>query len=117
MAIAFRPPLPRAARQKSAPRSGATMSIRARLVLLVLLVAVPLAADRLRLIETHRAERITTLSEEALALTRRGVDAQQEIVSTVRSVVQVVARARTAFASSEETCGQFLAGATADAPL
>ena len=92
------------------------MSIRARLIVLVLIAAVPLMIDRTRLIEANRSERIATASEEALALTRRGIDAQQEIVIAVKSVVQVVARTHRILAGSTDTCGQYLAGAMSDTP-
>ena len=107
--ISFRPPA-------AAAKPRATLSIRVRLLALALIAVVPLMIDRARSIATDRAERIADLSEEALALTRQGVEAQQEIVVAARSVVQVVARAHAIFGTSPETCGRFLAGATSDAP-
>jgi diguanylate cyclase (GGDEF)-like protein len=109
MTIAFRPPASSNARPK------ATLSIRARLLLLALVAVVPLMVDRAMVIESNRKERMTALSEEALALTRQGVEAQQEIVIAVRSVAQVVARAHATFGASAEGCAKFLAGATSDA--
>jgi hypothetical protein len=108
--ITFRPP----AQPSGKPQ--ATLSIRARLLLLALIAVVPLMIDRARSIETDRAERIAALSEEALALTRQGIEAQQEIVVAARSVGQVVARAHATLGTSQENCGRFLAGATSDAP-
>jgi hypothetical protein len=64
--------------------------------------------DRARSIEANRAERIAALSEEALALTRQGVEAQQEVVVAAKSVVQVVARAHATLGTSADTCGRFL---------
>jgi diguanylate cyclase (GGDEF)-like protein len=92
------------------------MSIRARLVVLALIAVVPLMIDRARLIEAHRAEHVAAASNDAVTLTRQGVDAQEELVTAVKSVVQVVARTHAAFADSPEICGKFLAGATSDAP-
>jgi diguanylate cyclase (GGDEF)-like protein len=109
MSITFRSPL-----RIEAPK--APLSIRARLIILALIAIVPLMIDRARLIEANRAERIAAVSDEALTLTRQGVDAQQEIVIAVKSLVQVVARAQATFASAPERCGPFLAGATSDAP-
>ena len=108
--ISFRPP----AQPEGKPQ--ATLSIRARLLLLALIAVVPLMIDRARSIETDRAERIAALSEEALALTRQGIEAQQEIVVAARSVVQVVARAHATLGTWHDNCGRFLAGATSDAP-
>jgi diguanylate cyclase (GGDEF)-like protein len=109
MTIAFRPPASSNARPK------ATLSIRARLLLLALVAVVPLMVDRAMVIESNRKERMTALSEEALALTRQGVEAQQEIVIAVRSVAQVVARAHATLGASAEGCAKFLTGATSDA--
>ena len=78
------------------------MSIRARLVALALIAVVPLMIDRARLIEADRTERIAAAANDAVALTRRGVDAQEELVTAVKSVVQVVARTHAAFADSPE---------------
>jgi diguanylate cyclase (GGDEF)-like protein len=107
--VAFRPPASATAR----PRT--TLSIRARLLLLALIAAVPLMIDRARMIESDRAERINALSAEALALTRQGVEAQQEILIAIKSVVQVVARAHATLGVTEQNCTRFLAGATSDA--
>ncbi len=109
MTIAFRPPASSNARPK------ATLSIRARLLLLALVAVVPLMIDRALVIEADRQERMSALSEEALALTRQGVEAQQEIVIAVRSVAQVVARAHATLGASTEVCAKFLTGATSDA--
>jgi diguanylate cyclase (GGDEF)-like protein len=94
----------------------ATLSIRARLLVLALIAVVPLMVDRARRIETDRAERIAALSEDARALARQGAESQRELIIAVKSVVQVVARAYVTLASSSESCGRFLGDATADAP-
>src|SRR5712671_3195256 len=107
MSIVFRPPSP-VAKPKA-------LSIRMRLLVLALVAIVPLMVDRARLIEADRAERIAALSEEARALARQGAESQRELIIAVRSVVQVVARAHATLASSPESCGRFLAGASADA--
>jgi diguanylate cyclase (GGDEF)-like protein len=109
MTVAFHPPAPVHARPK------ATLSIRARLLMLALIAVVPLMVDRAMLIEADRTERMAALSEEALAFTRQGVEAQQEIVIAVRSVAQVVARAYATLGASGEGCAKFLTGATSDA--
>ena len=69
-------PTTRSAREQA----PATLSIRARLLMLALIAVVPLMIDRARSIDTDRDERIAALSEEALALTRQGIEAQKEIV-------------------------------------
>src|SRR5215831_3645125 len=69
------------------------LSIRGRLVLLALLIVVPLMVDRVRLVEASRNERIALTASEVLELTRRGAEGQREIITTVRSMLQVTARA------------------------
>ena len=98
-----------AARPKSmTPGLRPTLSIRARLVLLALLTLVPLMADRVRLLEGSRTERIELAGAEALDLARRGAEAQREIMSTVRAVLQVVARTSIAMLARGETCNVYL---------
>lgn len=109
MSIVFRPSGP-------ATTPKATLSIRARLLVLALIAVVPLMVDRARRIEADRAERIVALSEDARALARRGAESQRELIIAVKSVVQVVARAYATLASSSESCSRFLADATSDAP-
>jgi diguanylate cyclase (GGDEF)-like protein len=69
------------------------LSIRGRLVLLALLIVVPLMVDRVRLVENSRNERIALTASEVLELTRRGAEGQREIITAVRSMLQVTARA------------------------
>jgi diguanylate cyclase (GGDEF)-like protein len=62
-------------------------------MLLALLAVVPLMLDRVRILEASRAERIEIASTEAMGLARRGAEEQNEIVITVRALLQAVARA------------------------
>jgi diguanylate cyclase (GGDEF)-like protein len=109
MSTVFRPP-------SSAAGPKTTLSIRTRLLVLALIAVVPLMFERARRIETDRAERIATLSQDARALARQGAESQRELIIAVKAVVQVVARAYATLASSTESCGRFLADATSDAP-
>src|SRR5947199_332928 len=84
------------------------LSIRARLVVLALLAVVPLMLDRVRLLEASRSERIEMAATEALELARRGAQGQREIVTTVRSMLQVMARAYVTMLARGETCNMYL---------
>lgn len=84
------------------------LSIRARLVVIALLAVVPLMLDRVRLLEASRSERIEVAASEALELTRRGAQGQREIVTTVRSMLQVMARAYVTSLARGETCNVYL---------
>jgi diguanylate cyclase (GGDEF)-like protein len=92
------------------------MSIRARLVVLALLAVVPLMLDRVRLLEATRAERIDDAAAEVLALTRRGAEGQREIITTVRGMLQVMARAYVTMLARGETCNMYLKDLTASTP-
>jgi diguanylate cyclase (GGDEF)-like protein len=80
------------------------LSIRGRLVVLALLIAVPLMVDRVRLLEASRSERIASTATEVLDLTRRGAEGQREIITTVRAMLQVMARAYVAMLARGESC-------------
>lgn len=90
-------------RCRQAPR-GLLLSIRGRLVVLALLAVVPLMVDRVRLLEASRSERIAATAAEVLDLTRRGAEGQREIVTTVRAMLQVTARAYVTMLARGETC-------------
>jgi len=84
------------------------LSIRGRLVLLALLIVVPLMVDRVRLLEASRTERIALTASEVLDLTRRGAEGQREIITTVRAMLQVTARAYVAMLAQGETCNLYI---------
>ncbi|HZS65454.1 MAG TPA: diguanylate cyclase [Xanthobacteraceae bacterium] len=69
------------------------LSIRARLMLLALLAVVPLMLDRVRVLEASRSDRIEAASREAMDLARRAADAQNEMVVTLRALLQTTAHA------------------------
>jgi diguanylate cyclase (GGDEF)-like protein len=95
-------------------RAKPALSIRARVLVLVALAIAPLLFDRIRLLETERAERVAAASQEAISLAHRGIEAQQQIVLAARSVLQVIARGYAA--GSPESCNRFIADASADVP-
>src|SRR3954447_1584695 len=80
------------------------LSIRGRLVVLALLIVIPLMVDRVRLLEASRSERIASTATEVLDLTRRSAEGQREIITTVRAMLQVTARAYVAMPANGDTC-------------
>src|SRR5262245_23816182 len=84
------------------------LSLRGRLVLLSLLIVVALMVDRGRLLEASRTERIALTASEVLDLTRRGAEGQREIITTVRAMLQVTARAYVAMQARGETCDFYI---------
>src|ERR1700681_3004310 len=92
------------------------VSIRTRIMILALMLIVPLMVDRVRLLENTRTERIGRAIDEVADLAQRGTEAQSEIISSTRALLQVAARAYAALAGSGQTCTAFLAGFATDVP-
>src|SRR4051812_23008623 len=99
----------------AAPRKP-MLSIRARLVILALLAVVPLMLDRVRLMEASRTERIEHAATEVLDLAKRGADRQREIMTTVRAMLQVMARAYVTMRARGDTCNFYLTDLAANMP-
>jgi diguanylate cyclase (GGDEF)-like protein len=92
------------------------LSIRTRLIVLALLAVVPLMVDRVRLLESSRSERIEEVATEVLDLTRRGTDDQREIVTSMRAMLQIIARAYVTVMARGETCNFYLNDLAATVP-
>jgi diguanylate cyclase (GGDEF)-like protein len=92
------------------------VSIRARIMLLALMLIVPLMVDRVRLLESTRTERIGRAVGEVADLAQRGTEAQSEIINSTRALLQVAARTFAALAGSSQNCAAFLAGFATDVP-
>lgn len=101
---------------KTKPGNKPLLGIRARLTLLAVLAVVPLMLDRVRILEASRVERIEIASSEALGLARHGAEEQNEIVITVRALLQAVARAYVSAAPAVTAggCASYLDGFTKD---
>lgn len=107
-------PADRVSTNRTSKHSSTGLSIRARLMLLALLAIVPLMLDRVRQLETSRAERIEMAYGEVVDLAKHGADAQLEIINATRALLQVVARAFVAVTQANQTCTTFLAGLATD---
>jgi len=90
------------------------LSVRWRLILVALLAVVPLMLDRVRVLEATRAERIDAAYAEATNLAARGADAQIELISSTKALLEVVARAYVALVSTHQDCPVLLSGFAAD---
>ena len=96
---------------RKAVRSRFALSIRARLMILAVIAIVPLLLDRVRDIESDRAERIEAAAKQALNLARQGMAAQNEVIVSVRAFMQVAASAHGLMTTRGERCDNFLADA------
>jgi diguanylate cyclase (GGDEF)-like protein len=72
--------------------------------------------DRVRLMEASRAERIEHAATEVLDLAKRGADRQREIMTTVRAMLQVMARAYVTMRARGDTCNFYLTDLAANMP-
>jgi GGDEF domain-containing protein len=92
-------------------RSRFALSIRARLMILAVIAILPLLIDRVRDIESDRTDRIGAASQQALALARQGMAAQNEAIISARAFMQVTAGAHALMTTRGERCDNFLAAA------
>src|SRR5262245_9426876 len=95
-------------RRREGGRGRFALTIRGRLMVLAVIAMVPLLVDRIRALETDRAERIEAASRQALMLARQGAAAQSEVVSSMRAMLQAVAGARRLLVVPSPGCNAFL---------
>jgi diguanylate cyclase (GGDEF)-like protein len=92
------------------------LSIRARLIVLALLATAPLMVERVRGLEQARVARTERAHVEAAELARRGAQAQQDIIYSVRAVVQLVARVYPKLPADASSCDRTLANMMSKIP-
>lgn len=73
------------------PNFKALFDIRARLILLALILVVPLMVDRVRTLEENRTRQINAATTDLLNAARRGADAQREMVKQVQGMLRTSA--------------------------
>jgi len=101
---------------RSSARHKPILSIRARLIVLALLAIAPLMLERVHGLEKARAERTERAHTDVIELARRGVEAQREIIYSVRGLVQIVSRVYAKMAIESSNCNQYLTDLTASIP-
>lgn len=94
----------------------ALLGIRARLVILALIVVVPLMLDRVRLLEDSRSKQVVQAANELSELVRHTADAQREIISTVQAVVKSSAYIYSAASRQGRGCAIMRASLRVDLP-
>ncbi|WP_022720477.1 diguanylate cyclase domain-containing protein [Rhodopseudomonas sp. B29] len=67
------------------------LGIRARLVVLALILVSPLMFDRVRVLEEQRTAQIGAIASELATLAQRTADAQREVISSVEAVLKSAA--------------------------
>lgn len=73
------------------PNFKSIFDVRARLVLVALVLVVPLMLDRVRVLENTRAEHIEAGSTQLASIARRGADEQRQIMKMVQGVLRTAA--------------------------
>src|SRR5581483_4981096 len=97
-------------------RNRPALSIRVRLILLAILAIAPLMLERVHGLEKARAIRIERANADVIDLARRGVEAQRQIIDSVRAMVQVVARVYARVGLDQPDCNQYVADLTTKIP-
>jgi diguanylate cyclase (GGDEF)-like protein len=101
---------------KPSRRRKPFLSIRARLIVLALLALTPPLLERLHGLETARANRLANARTEVVDLARRGTEAQREAISSVRALLEIVARSYAKMPMDATACNQYLTVLTGDVP-
>jgi diguanylate cyclase (GGDEF)-like protein len=99
-----------------ARRNKPILSIRARLIVLAILVIAPLILERVHGLEQARANRTESAHTEVIDLARHGVEAQREIIYSVRALLQIVSRVYARVPLDSPSCSQYITGLTANIP-
>ncbi|RYE38754.1 MAG: GGDEF domain-containing protein, partial [Hyphomicrobiales bacterium] len=73
------------------PNFKALFDIRARLILLALILVVPLMLDRVRTLEQNRTRQINAATTELLDLARHGANAQRDMIKQVQGMLRTSA--------------------------
>jgi diguanylate cyclase (GGDEF)-like protein len=97
-------------------RKRRILSIRARLMVLALLAIAPVMFERVHTLEAARAERTERANAEVIDLARRGAEAQQEIIYSVRGLLQIVAGVYDQMPFEQNDCNQYLTNLASNIP-
>ena len=93
--------------QAAAPKR--TLSVRVRLMIMAVIVVLPVLAERIHNEQIDRDDRVEATYKQALSLARQGAATQNEILVSLRGILQSIASARSTFKFSNAACDQFLA--------
>ncbi len=92
------------------------LGIRARLVILALILVVPLMLDRVWLLEASRAKQLNQVANELSELAKHTANAQREIISTVQAVLKSSAYIYATAAHEGRGCAILRASLRVDLP-
>ena len=101
---------------KPTRRRKPILSIRARLIVLALLAIAPLMFERVRALESARAERTAAAHAQVIELARQGAESQQETISSVRALLQIVASVFVKMPFEAADCNHYLTNLASNIP-
>jgi diguanylate cyclase (GGDEF)-like protein len=101
---------------KSTLRNKPILSIRVRLILLAILAIAPLMLERVHGLEQARANRTESAHTEVVDLARHGVEAQREVIYSVRALLQIVSRVYARAPLDPSSCNQYITDLTTNVP-
>ena len=87
-----------------AARFKASFGIRARLVVLALILVVPLMVDRVLVLENTRANRVEMATSELSKLAQQSAVAQREMISSIEAMLRSAAYIQTASEPTGRSC-------------
>jgi HAMP domain-containing protein len=90
--------------------------IRARLVLLALILVGPLMAERIRALDATRAEQITLAARDFSSVVQHSAEAQQEVFASVEAVLKSSAYIYTSATQVNRSCAIMRASLRGDMP-
>ncbi|MCG6207795.1 diguanylate cyclase [Rhodopseudomonas sp. HC1] len=90
--------------------------IRARLVILALILVCPLMLDRIRLLEHTRATQLAAVANNVATLAQRASDAQREVISSVEAVLKSAAYIHAGASQIGRSCSILRASLRVDLP-
>jgi diguanylate cyclase (GGDEF)-like protein len=92
------------------------LGIRARLVLLAVILVAPLMFERARSLEDNRARLLAQASQDFANLARHSADTQREVISSVETVLKSAAYIRSSAGGLMRTCDILRASVPANMP-
>jgi diguanylate cyclase (GGDEF)-like protein len=92
------------------------LGIRARLVLLALILVGPLMLDRVRSLEATRAKQVAVTSSEFSQLAEHSAEAQREVIASVQAVLKSAAYIQASVAKVGRGCAIMRASLQVDLP-
>jgi len=101
---------------KPTQRKKPILSIRARLIVLALLTIAPLMFERVHALESARAERMAAAHAQVIELARQGAEAQEETISSVRALLQIVASVFVKMPFETADCNHYLTNLASNIP-